>query len=60
LKKAREVALTESFKAGNSYKEAHDKKASEHNLKEGDCLFGQSTFSGKKIKNYHNTGLALI
>jgi hypothetical protein len=36
LKKAREVALADSFKAGDSYKEAHEKKASQHNLKEGD------------------------
>jgi hypothetical protein len=36
LKKAREVALADSFKAGDSYKEAHDKKASQHNLNEGD------------------------
>jgi hypothetical protein len=32
LKKAREVALENSFSAGNSYKEAHNKTASRHNL----------------------------
>jgi hypothetical protein len=36
LKRAREVALADSFKAGDSYKEAHDKKTTQHNLKEGD------------------------
>jgi hypothetical protein len=35
LKKAREVALEDSFKSGDSDKEAHVKKASEHDLKEG-------------------------
>ena len=51
LKKAREVALAESFKAGDSYKEAHDKKASQHNLKEGDYAYlDNQLFLGKNKK----------
>jgi hypothetical protein len=49
LKKAREVALADSFKAGDSYKEAHEKKASSHNLKEGDYAYlDNQLFLGKK------------
>jgi hypothetical protein len=51
LKKAREVALADSFRAGASYKEAHDKKASEHNLKEGDYAYlDNQLFLGKNKK----------
>ncbi len=39
LKKAREVALQESIKAGDKYKEVHDRKASSHDLKEGDYAY---------------------
>jgi hypothetical protein len=39
LKKAREVALADNFKARDSYKEAHDKKATHHNLKQGDYAY---------------------
>ena len=50
-KKAREVALADSFEAGDSYKEAHDKKASEHNLKEGDYAYlDNQLFLGKNKK----------
>jgi hypothetical protein len=51
LKKAREIALEDSFKAGNSYKEAHDKKASGHNLQEGDYAYlDNQLFLGKNKK----------
>jgi hypothetical protein len=51
LRKAREGALANSFNAGNKYKEDHDKKASRHNLTEGDyaCLDNQ-LFLGKNKK----------
>jgi hypothetical protein len=56
LKKERVVALADSFKAGDSYKEAHDKKATNHNLKEGDYAYlDNQLFLGKK-RNYHNNG----
>jgi hypothetical protein len=45
------VALADSFKAGDSYKEAHDKKASEHNFKEGDYAYlDNQLFLGKNKK----------
>ena len=51
LKKAREVALANSFEEGNTYKEAHDKKASQHNLKEGDYAYlDNQLFPGKNKK----------
>jgi hypothetical protein len=51
LTKAREVALADSFKARDSYKEAHDKKASAHNLKEGDYVYlDNHLFLGKNKK----------
>jgi hypothetical protein len=51
LKKAREIALADSFKAGDWYKEAHDKKASEHNLLEGDYAYlDNQLFWGKNKK----------
>jgi hypothetical protein len=51
LKKAREVALADSFKAGDTYKDAHDKKASLHNLKEGDYAYlDNQLFLGKNKK----------
>jgi transcription-repair coupling factor (superfamily II helicase) len=51
LKKAREIALADSFKAGDSYKAAHDKKASEHNLQEGDYAYiDNQLFLGKNKK----------
>jgi hypothetical protein len=45
------LALTNSFKAWDTYKEAHDRKASQHDLKEGDyaCLDNQ-LFLGKNKK----------
>ncbi len=51
LKKAREIALEDSFKAGDSYKAAHDKKVSEHNLQEGDYAYlDNQLFLGKNKK----------
>jgi hypothetical protein len=51
LKKAREVALANSFKAGDTFKEAHDRKASQHNLKEGDYAYlDNQLFLGKNKK----------
>jgi hypothetical protein len=51
LKKAREIALADSFKAGDMYKEAHDRKASQHGLKEGDYSFlDNQLFLGKNKK----------
>jgi hypothetical protein len=51
LKKAREVALTNSFNAGDKYKEDHDKKASRHNLNEGDYAYlDNQLFLGKNKK----------
>ncbi len=51
LKKAREIALEDSFKAGDSYKEAHDKKSSAHNLLEGDFAYlDNQLFLGKNKK----------
>jgi hypothetical protein len=51
LKKAREIALDNSFKAGTSYKEAHDKKASLHKLNEGDYAYiDNQLFLGKSKK----------
>ncbi len=51
LKKAREVALADSFEAGDAYKETHDKNASEHNLKEGDFAYlDNQLFLGKNKK----------
>jgi hypothetical protein len=51
LKKAREIALADSFKAGDSYKATHDKKASEHNLQEGDYAYRDNQlFLGKNKK----------
>jgi hypothetical protein len=51
LKKAREVALNNSLEAGNTYKEAHDKKASQHNLKDGDYAYlDNQLFLGKNKK----------
>ena len=45
------MALADSFKAGDSYKEAHDKKASQHNLKEGDYAYlDNQLFLGKNKK----------
>jgi hypothetical protein len=51
LKKAREIALADSFKAGDTYKDAHDKKASEHSLQEGDYAYlDNQLFLGKNKK----------
>jgi hypothetical protein len=51
LKKARELALADTFKAGDTYKEAHDKKASQHGLKEGNNAFlDNQLFLGKNKK----------
>ena len=51
LKKAREIALADSFKAGDSYKATHDKKASQHNLQEGDYAYiDNQLFLGKNKK----------
>jgi hypothetical protein len=51
LKKAREVALTNSFNAGDKYKEDHDKKASKHNLNQGDYAYlDNQLFLGKNKK----------
>jgi hypothetical protein len=54
LKKARKVALANSFEAGNTYKEAHDKKASQHNLKEGNYAYlDNQLLLGKNKKLAH-------
>jgi hypothetical protein len=46
-----EVALKNSFNAGNTYKEAHDKKASQHYLNEGDYAYlDNQLFLGKNKK----------
>ena len=50
LKKAREIALNNSMEAGDKYKAAHDVKATQHGLQEGDCIFGQSVVFGKEQK----------
>ncbi len=60
LRKPREVALADSFKAGDSFKEAHDKKASQHNLKEGDYAYLDNQLLLGKIKSCHSDGLVPI
>jgi hypothetical protein len=60
LKKARQIALQDSFKAGTTYKEAHDKKASQHKLAEGDYAYLDNQLFLGKIKKCHNYGLGPI
>jgi hypothetical protein len=55
LKKAREIALANSFEAKNSCKEVHDKSATHHNLTEGDyAYFDNKLFLNKNKKNPHD------
>ena len=48
LKKAREVALADSFKAGDMYKEAHDKKLRSITWKKETMRTWTINFFGKK------------
>jgi hypothetical protein len=48
LKMARQIALDNSFEAGTAFKEAHNRKASQHKLAEGDYAYiDNQLFLGK-------------
>ena len=51
LKKAGEIVLNNSMQAGDKYKAAHDVKATQHGLKEGDFAYlDNQLFLGKNKK----------
>ena len=51
MKKAREIALDNSMEASNKYKAAHDVKATQHGLQEGDFAYlDNQLFLGKNKK----------
>jgi hypothetical protein len=57
LKKAHEIELNDSFKAGNTYKAVHDKTAPHHNLNEGDYAYLHNHLFLNENKSLCNNGL---